>query len=414
MKNKIIISILIQFIIASAVYSSESNCLNCHSDFEDENGASQMITKDIHWQKGLGCEGCHGGDPELDDMDEVREVKGYQGIPDTKDIPAFCASCHADATYMHEHNPSLPTDQLDKYKTSVHGIQLLKEGDTKVANCISCHTVHQINSAELPHSSTHPQNIPGTCGKCHDDADYMKEYGIDTNILSDYTVSVHGYALLEKGDLGAPACNDCHGNHGAAPPGVSSLAAVCGTCHAIEAELFNDSPHKQAFEENDIPMCETCHSNHKILHPKDEWIGSKEPSLCIECHSLDDGTIGLETADAIAATLEKLIHAHSEAETTLSEAKEKGMMTTEEEFLLKEVEQSLIQTRTRLHSFNKDSVEPKAVVGIEKANLVRTNSAALIDEFYFRRIGLGIATLFITLLCIGLYLKIRNSEKEKS
>ena len=32
--------------------------------------------------------------------------------------------------------------------------------------------------------------------------------------------SVHGKALLEKGDLSAPTCNNCHGNHGAAPPQI--------------------------------------------------------------------------------------------------------------------------------------------------------------------------------------------------
>ena len=49
--------------------------------------------------------------------------------------------------------------------------------------------------------------------------------------------------------------------------------------------------------------------------------------------------------------------------------------------------------------------------GLKKAETVKANSAALIDEYYFRRKGLGIATLFITLLCIGLYLKIRKIEK---
>ena len=31
--------------------------------------------------------------------------------------------------------------------------------------------------------------------------------------------------------------------------------------------MFNKSPHRDAFVENDFPMCETCHSNHKILKP---------------------------------------------------------------------------------------------------------------------------------------------------
>ena len=65
----------------------------------------------------------------------------------------------------------------------------------------------------------------------------MKEYGIPTDQYEKYSKSVHGVALLQKHDLGAPACNKCHGNHGATPPGVESISKVCGTCHALNADL---------------------------------------------------------------------------------------------------------------------------------------------------------------------------------
>jgi predicted CXXCH cytochrome family protein len=413
MKKLIFIFLTFVLMVASSVFSDDNNCVTCHQDFEEEDGPSYLITKDIHFQKGLGCVDCHGGDPTLEDMDEVRESKDYRGIPTHSEIPNYCARCHSDAAYMHEHNPSLPTDQLDKYKTSVHGQKLFNNNDSKVANCVSCHSVHQIGDAKLPHSSTHPLNLPYTCGKCHSDSDYMSGYNISTSQLEDFEKSVHGIALLENEDLGAPACNDCHGNHGAAPPGVSSLSAVCGNCHAIEAELFNASPHKEAYAENDFPMCETCHSNHFIEKPKDIWIGSKEPALCIECHEYDDGTNGLETADGILKALQTLVAAHDEAKTVLDEAIVKGMMTTDEEFRLKEVAQALVQTRTLLHSYSLDSVLPKAEEGINKADVVKTNSAGLIDEYYFRRKGLALATLFITIMAIALYLKLRKIEGTK-
>ncbi|MDF1544643.1 MAG: cytochrome c3 family protein [bacterium] len=390
------------------IAAAESNCLTCHRDFEEDTGPSHKITRDVHFQKGLDCVSCHGGDPTLEDMDDVRESKGYRGVPDHREVPQFCASCHSDAAYMRGHNPALPTDQLQKYKTSVHGELLFGKNDSKVANCISCHTVHEIGSAKMPHSSTHPLNIPFTCGKCHSDADYMAAYDISTSQLDDYRASVHGMALLERQDLGAPACNDCHGNHGAAPPGTSSLSAVCGNCHALEAELYNLSPHKNAFEENDFPMCETCHSNHRIIKPYDAMVGSDDTALCSECHSHVDGTKGLETAEGISMAIAELVAAHDQAREVLEDAIEKGMMTTDEEFRLKEVDQLLIQTRTLVHSYSLDSVLPKAEAGIQKADSVKTNSASLIDEYYFRRKGLGIATLFITLLALALWLKIRR------
>ena len=407
---KNILTICVWMLVALPMVSlaQDNNCMTCHQENEEEDGASHKIVRDVHYQNGLLCNDCHGGDPTLDDMDDVRDSRGYRGVPDYKDVPAFCARCHSDAAYMHEHNPSLPTDQLAKYKTSVHGQLLLEKGDTKVANCISCHTVHEIGDAKLPHSSTYPLNLPATCGKCHGDADYMSGYGIPIDQLDKYKQSVHGIALLEKHDLGAPACNDCHGNHGAAPPGVSSLAAVCGNCHAFQAELFNASPHKKAFTDNDFPMCEACHSNHLIVQPLDAMVGDAEPAICTECHATDDGTIGLATAASINAGIKKLVRAHNEAEFVLAEAIEKGMLTTDEEFLLKEVKQELIQARTLVHSFDSNRVVEKTKVGLNKADSVRTSSAALIDEYYFRRKGLGVATLFITIVCVALWIRIKR------
>ena len=53
-------------------------------------------------------------------------------------VTKTCAKCHADPAFMRMYNPALPVDQLDKYRTSIHGIRN-KEGDVKVAECASCH-----------------------------------------------------------------------------------------------------------------------------------------------------------------------------------------------------------------------------------------------------------------------------------
>ncbi len=404
---KKLIFILILF-VPVLVLAGQNNCLTCHQDFEDDDGPSHIFSRDVHSQKGIGCVDCHGGDASLEDMDEVREVRGYRGVPSHREVPDFCARCHSDATYMRNHNPALATDQLDKYKTSVHGERLYRNNDKKVANCISCHSVHEMGNGKMPHSSTHPFNIPYTCGKCHSNPEYMAEYGIATDQLHNFEQSVHGKALLEKRDAGAPACNDCHSNHGAAPPGTENLAAVCGTCHALEAELFVKSPHNDAFNEKNFPMCETCHSNHLVVKPSDAMIGDKPPSVCIRCHSDNDGTKGLETAKAFRGMIDMVVAGREEAHIALREAITKGMMTTDEELRLKEVDQALIQTRTQVHSFNMEDMSPHAVLGKALTDTVKANSAGLIDEYYFRRKGLGLASLFITLMAIGLYIKIRR------
>ena len=395
----------------SSLWADDNNCISCHRDFEEDNGPAHIIERDVHFQKGLGCVDCHGGDSKLEDMDEVRNSKGYIGIPNHMEVPAFCARCHSDASYMRNHNPSLPIDQFEKYKTSVHGARLLSEKDPKVANCVSCHSAHQIANAGLPYSSTHAKNLPSTCATCHADKEYMAEYSIPTSQYDDYVKSVHGKALLENDDFGAPACNDCHGNHGAAPPGVTSLAFVCGVCHAIEANLFEGSPHYTAFIENDFPMCETCHSNHDIEPPSDKMIGLEEPGLCGNCHSADDGTTAATTAQGMSTYIGDLLSTASSARANMAEAQDKRMMTTDAEFLMKEVDQALIQSRTAVHGCNLDSLVPKAQAGIAKADSVQAMSASLIDEYFFRRRGLVVSTLIMTFLAIVLYLKIRGIER---
>ena len=92
---------------------------------------------------------------------------------------------------------------------------------------------------------------------------------LPTNQLADYQKSVHYAALTKGNDLSAPTCNDCHGNHGAAPPGVGAVANVCGTCHAVFATKFATSVHSQIFDKG----CVECHSNHAVLKPSDDMLG---------------------------------------------------------------------------------------------------------------------------------------------
>ena len=82
----------------------------------------------------------------------------------------------------------------------------------------------------------------------------------------DWRQSVHANALLKKGDLSAATCNNCHGNHGAVPPAVGSVANACGTCHGKIAGLFADTRMKHRFVEENLPGCATCHTATRSRH----------------------------------------------------------------------------------------------------------------------------------------------------
>ncbi|MEP0821518.1 MAG: cytochrome c3 family protein [Ignavibacterium sp.] len=392
-------------------------CVKCHSDPEAMKSYGSMGKTD---QELLLSQSVHGrlsvtGNERLVQCTTCHNTHGIVSVKDKRspvhplNVAATCASCHGNPSYMRNYNPALPVDQLPKYRTSVHGRRNAR-GDTRVAECASCHGSHDIRSAHDVKSRVYPTNLPATCASCHSDPVRMKPYGIPTDQYESFAASVHGVALLEKHDPGAPACNDCHGNHGAAPPGVQSISQVCGTCHALNADLFSRSPHKRAFDQRKLPECETCHGNHSIVAATDRLIGSEPPAVCAQCHSPTESPAGYTSARTMRATIDSLVTLEEQARTLVEEAEQKGMEVSEQRFALRSVRQARLESRTMIHAFDQAALQEVAAKGIGAAHQIRAQAQEAIDEYYFRRIGLGVSTLIITLLVIGLYLYIKRIE----
>ena len=266
------------------------SCVACHLmiGVEKLSTPAKDFAKDIHSAKGFGCVACHGGDSTNPGMGAMDPAKGYIGKPSRAQIPQICVRCHSNANFMKRYNPSLRVDQLTEYYTSVHGQRLKQLGDPKVAICTSCHSAHGIQPPSDPRSKVHPLQVAKTCGSCHADKATMRPYKIPTNQVAQYEKSVHWKTLSDKGDLSAPTCNDCHGNHGAAPPGVAWVGNVCGQCHVVMAELFGQSLHAKIFTQMGSPGCATCHQNHEIRATRDDMVGMKGKAVCASCHSDND------------------------------------------------------------------------------------------------------------------------------
>lgn len=397
---------------SEAPQEGESSCVVCHQALGGEfEAAVEGMKNDIHGKRGLSCVDCHGGDPSpelADDMVTAMDPqRGFIGVPSRMEIPGFCARCHSDPQFMRQFNPRIDTDQYDRYLTSVHG-QRLKEGDTKVATCVDCHSVHGIQQVGDARSPVYPTNIPNTCARCHSDPEYMADYGIPTDQVEQYSQSVHGTALLKRGDLAAPACNDCHGNHGASPPGAPSIAYVCGQCHLNNSELFLASPHRSAFAEMYLPECETCHGNHLIEHPTDELLS--RDGVCVECHAEDSK--GDVTAAAMYGEINALKFRLEEAEQVMSEAERAGMPVSELEFQLSEAHDSLIKARTQVHSLSVSRVSEITGEGKSLAEQVLAAGRDLLAEVQYRRKGLAVSLIFILILAAGIYLKIKEVDRQ--
>ena len=323
-----------------------------------------------------------------------------------------CSQCHSNAVYMRSYNPSLPIDQYEKYLTSYHGI-LNRKGDSKTAECVSCHGSHDILSVTDVNSKVYPINLPSTCSRCHSDVEYMKGYKIRTDQFEKFSSSVHGIALLQKHDVGAPACNSCHGNHAATPPGVESISKVCGTCHALNAELFSSSPHKKAFDQQNLPECETCHGNHEIIIASDKLLGVTSDAVCSKCHTNEKNQKGYNSAKFMRVLIDSLTSQEIIAKNLVDQAEQKGMEIAEAKFKLRDIHQAKLEARTMVHSFDETKYKDVIEKGFAVFHIGSTDAQAAIDEFYFRRYGLAVSVLLISLLALGLFLYIKRIEAEK-
>ena len=400
--------VLTLFTLVSA--QKKNSCIECHGKLEDArlSAPAKLFEHDIHGGRGLACNDCHGGDPNADTSEAAKDPrKGYLGKPRTVDIPAYCGKCHSDANLMKRFNPSLRVDQEKEYYTSVHG-QLLKNGEQKVATCISCHTVHGIRAINDPLSSVYPLNVADTCAKCHGSADYMNAFKIPTDQIVKFKTSVHAKVLYEKQDLSAPTCNDCHGNHGAAPPGIASVANVCGQCHARQADLFQKSPHKSAFDQQGLAECITCHGNHDIAVPTDQMIGTQQGTLCVNCHS--NGDKGFIAAGHMRARLDELIVSINKSNEILQLAERKGMEVSKPKFDLKGATDALTHARVLIHASSTDELDKIVVPGLEVAGKGYQAGLDALAELSFRRKGLAVSLVFILFLALLVHLKIRQIE----
>jgi len=399
---------------ATASAQKKSSCIECHAKLDDPrlSAPAKLFDNDIHRGRGLSCNDCHGGDPNADTKESAKDPrKGYLGKPKTSDIPAYCGKCHSDANLMKKFNPSLRVDQEREYYTSVHG-KLLKTGETRVATCISCHSVHGIRAINDPLSSVYPSNVAETCSKCHASADYMRGLGIPSDQYAKYKTSVHAQALYDKQDLSAPTCNDCHGNHGATPPGIASVANVCGQCHARQAELFQTSPHKAAFDQKDLAECITCHSNHAINKPNDQLIGTTDGALCINCHT--SGDKGFVAAGQMRSRIDELIASLGRSTEILNRAERAGMEVSKPKFELKGASDALTHARVLIHSSSTAEVDKVIGPGLEVSSKGYEAGMAALAERKFRRQGLAVSLVFILFLAGLVYLKLRQIEARQA
>lgn len=275
----------------------ENQCVACHGTPDLWEGETQhlyvdmeRLAEDVHWQKGIRCVDCHGGNANTFQLREAHDIEGgFRKIESPDQEPDFCGRCHADAQYMQPFQPEADTAIVERFWSSVHGRHLKSHPGPEAANCSSCHPKHAVHALADSRSSVSATNLSETCGTCHREplvelrkgvhsgAGDKDERGAGTllNCAKYHDRDMHG--LLPVKDLNSPVY-------------LHNQVQLCGNCHESKLATFQASVHGQGLIKSGLiltAVCADCHGAHGIFYAPDTRSTlhrSKVAATCGQCH----------------------------------------------------------------------------------------------------------------------------------
>jgi len=289
----------------SQVKQADNGCCQCHTDpdlWDAEKRrlfiAKETLANDVHFQKGVGCHDCHGGNVRAQDIKEAphAEEDGFGSLrPMPKDFskpPQSIQHIRERCVYCH--------DSQSRELSASGGVHAKagpkdERGKRTPLACDKCHgTVsHQLFPKTDERSNVFIDNQVDTCGACHED------------YLALYNDSVHGKGLHKMGLAVTAACAGCHGSHAIfykndqrSSLHPTHVAATCGRCHRFIAERLQKSVHgdgegpgkpaKRAApggKTHERPSCTSCHQGHDLADPESAIFRQQLPNRCGNCHA---------------------------------------------------------------------------------------------------------------------------------
>ncbi|MCB0281389.1 MAG: cytochrome c3 family protein [Calditrichae bacterium] len=274
-------------------------CTDCHPPHKVNR---QNIVEEVADRT---CLRCHA----KQDVHKVVDGKEVSLHVDKKDIAGSihreipCVKCHSDVS-THLKRPCETANKVDcsnchaevanLYFESGHGEAYFRK-DENAPYCTDCHGDHKIKSKYDETAKTYRASIPSLCGECHK-SDGKASQSADlkeVNAIVDYSKSVHGRGLMEKGLLPSAVCTDCHTAHHnlkdtdeRSTVYPDNIPATCATCHRGIYKEYATSIH--AIKRNDnskrLPTCADCHSAHTIMETKQDRFMTEVTQQCGSCH----------------------------------------------------------------------------------------------------------------------------------
>ncbi|MBN2473259.1 MAG: cytochrome b/b6 domain-containing protein [Pirellulales bacterium] len=237
----------------------------------------QPLVEDVHWQNGVACHDCHGGNPETFEPGELHAREdGYRKL---EDVRRGCGDCHQ--------------EQAGGVLAGVHAEAGRSDrgGEAAALDCLTCHGEDQHHILPV-HDSRSPvflNHQVETCSRCH------------PGTTRTFRAGAHGHGLYKSGLVSAAVCADCHGGHTVLPADDprstlhrANVGGTCGRCHRFVAEEMARTVHgrgepraDQSAPDEDAthsPTCTDCHPGHDVPHADRLGLRMALPHRCGKCH----------------------------------------------------------------------------------------------------------------------------------
>jgi DmsE family decaheme c-type cytochrome len=224
-------------------YAGDDTCTTCHE------AEGKALGQTLHGkaqnsrtpsaESGRACETCHGpGQAHAEsggDKTKIRQIPAMAA----RDASAICLTCHSDGNHAN-------------WKGGMH--------DARNLTCVTCHSVHNPQSAKAQLKTA---SITETCVTCHKTEVAKQERS--------------AHMPIREGKM---TCVSCHNPHGATNVRMLRVGnwinETCVSCHAEKRGpfLWDHAPVREA--------CNTCHDPHGSNNQR--MLVAKPPMLCQRCH----------------------------------------------------------------------------------------------------------------------------------
>ena len=285
----------------AAAALDNATCLGCHGNEGFAMPGADGNVRALHVTKEKFESSVHGKRQCVECHKDITEIPHRQSAP----RKVSCVQCHEAlwATAQKENKTAanarlgVVVEQINKYMHSIHARPNRDDQSRTNATCYNCHEAHYVYPKDSAARTEWRLSIPDACGKCH------------AKQRAAYATSVHGREVLEKRNLYAAVCSDCHTTHDIDTPEAAptrlAITRNCGTCHVENLRTYTETYHGQVntLGYAHTAKCFDCHGSHAIqrvsnpasmVHP-DNRLGT-----CRKCHQ--DATAGFLTFEPHATS----------------------------------------------------------------------------------------------------------------